>query len=275
MLLAQGCQKKPYSQATPDDVIKSAQQMIEKGEARKLERLIYAENPEMRKVIQRMGRLFGSLGELAVQVNTSFPKEVEQLKGSASSGGLARLMGEFSNQRRRRPNLMEEPSAEDPFAEAFKQVLVDPYGWLRDNTGRLTTTPIDDNTVALLWDGKPMLAPLGMIMRKDKGEWFLVLPTNIPVVAQLMPRTSDEYRIIEKLVVVIDNAVKDLTKDIKSGKIPDLTEASRAAGQKALAPAALVMIAYGNMMEQRKNAAQAAPAAASAKPQTTAPAGPK
>lgn len=255
-LLLGGCQKKPYSQATPDDVIKSAQKMIEKGEAKKLEQLIYAENPEMRKVILRMGRMFGSLAELAKAVNAKFPQEVEELKKSASSGGVSKLIGEFNQQRRRVGN----PGGQEPgdiFGDVLKQVMVDPYGWLKDNTGRLTTVPVDDNTAALMWDGKPLLAPIGVIMRRDQGKWYLVLPTNLPILAQYLPRTPPEYYVFERLIVVLDNAIKDLAKDINAGKLPDLNQTSRAAGEKAFIPTAMVMIAYSNMIDQRKKDAAA------------------
>ncbi len=250
-----GCDRKGYSQATPEDVIKSARAMVEKGEARKLEQLIYADSPEMRQLIKRVGKLCGSLGQLALQINTSFPKEVEEIKKNANSGGVAQLMGEFSNQRNRRMNPIDEPPANDPFADALKTILADPYGWLRDNSGRLTTIAVDDNTAALMWDGKPMLAPIGMIMKRDQGKWYLVLPTNLPMVSQFMPRTPDEYRVMEMLVASLDNALKDVTKDIQTGKLADLTETARATGEKAFPPVAMVMISYSKVLEARKNAA--------------------
>jgi hypothetical protein len=46
-LLLTACGDRGYSQKSPDEVLKTAKLMVERGEARKLSNLFYAENEEM------------------------------------------------------------------------------------------------------------------------------------------------------------------------------------------------------------------------------------
>lgn len=81
---AAGCRRSSgYSQATPDDVIKSAKLMVEKGDARRLSDLIYADTPEMRAILDQLGGLLASVQDLAVTIEKQFPAEVAKVKAEA------------------------------------------------------------------------------------------------------------------------------------------------------------------------------------------------
>ena len=65
--LAAGCDRPTvYSQETPDDVIRSAAEMIRNGETQRLPDLIAADNDEMRRMLNRLGVLFGNMQQLSL-----------------------------------------------------------------------------------------------------------------------------------------------------------------------------------------------------------------
>ena len=62
--LSGGVRSVSYSQQTPDDVLRSAVAMIKSGQTRKLTNLIYADSPDMRGVLNQLGRLLESMHRL-------------------------------------------------------------------------------------------------------------------------------------------------------------------------------------------------------------------
>lgn len=259
-----GCRREPsYSQASPDAVIQSAKLMVKHGRADRLTDLLYAENADMRGVYQRLGVMLRSVQKLALTLNEKFPKEVEELRikaeKAAKEGRAGSLFGRLTGEARRsarRSVTGERLNPGEAMDTAFKQVLTDPYGWLDEQSSQLTTTPISDELAALMWNGKPVLPPIGLVLKKDGEKWYLVLPTNLPGVSGFMPRTKDEYAIWGSLIRTLDNAVVELEKDVRSGKARSLDEVSTKAGEKAFVPAALALLAYNRAVEVRKEEAR-------------------
>ncbi|MEC9372335.1 MAG: hypothetical protein VYC34_00755, partial [Planctomycetota bacterium] len=137
------------------------------------------------------------------------------------------------------------------------RILADPFGWLQRARDRITTIQTADNIAAVLIDNKPAFG-LGLTMRlDDNGKWAIALPLNLPVVARYTPRNHDEWSIVASIIQVIDNALKDLTTDIKQGDCRTLAEASELAGEKAVSPMFIAIIAYNRAMEARERAASA------------------
>ena len=62
------------------------------------------------------------------------------------------------------------------FDNALKEPFADPYGWIAKSEGRLTVQTIADDRAAIMWDKKPVFG-VGLMMRLDKGKWFVELPT--------------------------------------------------------------------------------------------------
>lgn len=264
VMMVAGCRREPaYSQATPDDVVQSAKLMVKNGRADRLSDLIYAENADMRALYQKLGRLMRSAQRLAVTLNEKFPKEVAELRAKAEkaakegkgSGLLGRLTGE-ARRSARRAATGERPNQGDAMDSAFKQILTDPYAWLDEHSSKLSTLPVNDDMASVLWDNKPVLPPLGLVMKKDAGKWYLVLPTNLPGVSSIMPKTKDEFAIWGSLIRTFDNAFIELDRDVRSGKTRSVDDVARAAGEKAFVPAAIGFIAYGRAVEIRKEEAR-------------------
>lgn len=260
-----------YSQSSPDAVVRSARLMVERGDAERLPDLLYADSKDMRALYRRLGMLLGNMEGLARAIQEKFPAEVEALlrraEEAAASGQGASLLAQMvggGRQRARRggdePGPAAGENARNAFDDALKQVFADPYGWLRRGQERLSTTLMTDDTAAILWDGKPLLAPIGMTMRLERGKWYAVPPLNVPGASRFLPQSREEYAIWASLIKVVDNVVLDLTADVESGRARSLDELSERAGEKIFIPAMLVFVAYGKAMDAREDAARAAPA---------------
>lgn len=275
-----GCRERPqYDQSSPEAVLASAKKMVVKGDARMLSGLINADRPEMRAIWDRFGYFLGDVEDLALQLNKSFPKEIEELRQKARDGAesgaaselLAQITGRSGGNRRRggggrdrseRSDLERDPRT--AMNDAIRHVLADPFGWLSENSSRLSVVTVNDEMSALLWDQKPVFPPVGLIIQKSAtdGKWYLVLPTHLPPMSELMPRTEDEYAIWTELVDVFRNVVIELRKDVAAGKFQDLEGVSRAMGERAFIPMAMIGIAYSKAMEERREADRAAREAA-------------
>lgn len=257
------CDRAPaYSQATPNDVIRSAAQMVKDNRADLLPSLLYAENDEMRRLYRAMGTFLKHTQDLAQSIQQKFPEEVAKLKKqgeeAAKKGQATTLFGQIAQAQSRARRGPPDKSQQDAFNAALKRIFVDPYGSLDDGVDHLSTTPINDDVVAIMVDGKPMLAPLGLTMRRvktdDREVWAVVPPLNIPGVANFVPKSKEEFQIWGSLIKTFDNVVVDLTKDVKSGAMKSLDDVSKKAGEKAFIPAAMTVFAYTQAMEARKKA---------------------
>ncbi len=271
LALAGGCSR--YPQDTPSTTLASARKMVQEGHAEKLQSLLYTDSPGFRRVLQRVGVLFGHVQDLGRTINQKFPGEVAELRkeaedaarnGDASSAIGRIVMGELGGRRRAGPRT-DPKEARASLDRFFKELFADPYGWLERSGDRLSAVTIADDTAAVLWDGNPIFPPIGLSMQEEGGKWYFMLPTNLPGVSNIMPRDDTEFDIWIKLVTVIDKVVLDLDKDVRSGKVKDLRALSESAGEKAFIPMAIGVLAYSKAVEAREKAAgqpTAAPAPA-------------
>ena len=77
----------------------------------------------------------------------------------------------------------------------------------------------------------------------------------MPGVSSVMPKTDKEFQIWGSLITVFDKAVIDLTKEVKAGHIHSLEDLSHKAGEMALPPAMIVMLAFGELEQAKKKEA--------------------
>jgi len=248
--------KRAYDRSSPDAILSAARGMVITGEAERLGELLYADSDGMRELYARLGSVLGHLQDLALAINDRFPDEVAKIKAeaetAAKSGRAFSLLQELNPARRTRPRA---PAGEDGerFSRIIQAIAADPYAWLTDAEGRLTYTPIDDERMAVLWDKKPVLPPLGLVLQETQGQWSVVLPlANLPMISRYLPQTPDEYSIWASLIQMVDNVVIDLEADVRTGKLQSLDALARRAGEKAVVPMGMGMIAYGKAMEERR-----------------------
>lgn len=274
MIAATACSRSDgYSQESPDALLKTAVLMVEQGRADRLTTLIYAENEDWKMLLRRLGVTLGHLQELGTTLQASFPKEIADLKAQAevaakkgqTTGLLQQLTGGKSPFQRRgkaaAPSREEQKRQQDSINAAIRRLFADPYAFLRESSGHLSTVPVTDDLAAVLWDGQAVLPPIGISMKREtvKGgdRWYFVLPTNLPFLANYMPRTKDEFKVFGSLIATLDNVVVDLTRDVREKKVASLNEAANKAGEKVLIPAAMVFYAYNKAVEARAKQAPA------------------
>lgn len=277
-----------YPQDSPDAVLAAARRMVQEQRADLLPDLIYAESPDMRKLLNQLGQTLGSLQDLALAVQKAYPEEIAKLKAEAeeaarkgeASSFIQRMAAQAAPQRGRRGRRGQgveikvgtaAAGDEDPrklFDNAAKELFADPYGWLTKTEERLTVQKIADDSACLMWDGKPALG-VGIMMKEEKGKWYIVLPTTMPGVGNILPKSPETWEIMGGLVQVFDNTLTDLTADVRKGRCPRLEDLASKAGEKAFLPAVLVIFAYGQALEAEKKEQKAKAAAAA----PTAPTG--
>ena len=265
------CHDSEWDQSTPEATIATARRAVEKGRASQLSRLVYPETPEMNELLRKLGVLLGNLQKLATQINASFPGEVAKLKERAAksveSGEAAGVLGQIAQEatggaRRRRgptggnaPNFEGEEKRQRVLQDALESLFADPYAYLRESEKRLTAAYATDDMVSLRWDDKPILPPIGLqLKRGTDGKWYFKLPTGLPGFSQVLPKTAREWRIAEYAVVVVNNTIVDLRKDIEAKRITSIEQLSQAAGEKTVPPMILIFAAYSKAMEERKKA---------------------
>jgi hypothetical protein len=245
--------QRSYPQDSPDALLSSARQMVADGRADRLPELVWTGEPEMRRVLKRLGRLLGNLQTLGETIHEAFPEEIADVQrraaDAAARGEGASVVAQLlTGQARRRE---AGSGMEERLNAALRELFADPYGWLARSEGRLTHEYVTDDIVGLTWDGRGVI---GLQLVERDGKWYLDSPTNLPMARQFFPADVDAYRIMESLVATLDNAVRDLDREVKSGEIRSLAALASEAGEKAAPMFIFGVIAYGKFLEEREKA---------------------
>lgn len=237
-----------YSQETPEDLVRSAITMIRRGEASRLDDLIYAEDERMRAALVRLGDLLGRMQQLGSAVQKRFPEEVAALRTRAEEAVKDGRAGQLVLSLGGRPSRENEQQMQS-MATA---ILADPYGWMDRNADRFGAMLLSEDLAVLTIDGQPALQPIGVPLRRDGGKWYFALPMNVPGVSRAMPRTDAEWAIIGYAMRTLDRAVGELTEDVRSGRIGSIKALQDELGDKLMGPGLMVFIAYNRELDVRR-----------------------
>lgn len=281
-----GCSREDINQDSPEATILAARQLVETQQAEKLPKLIYAESDDLRKLYNTLGRMLGHAEELAVELQKRFPEDMKELatraEQQAKEGKPTTLLGQIARQAQRsnpiggnrRRQGPPSPADRQAFNDALTRFFADPYAFLRESEGRLTTVPMTDDLVALQWDKKMILPPIGMVMQRgEDGKWYFVLPTSMGGVRDFMPKTKEQFEIAGGLVAVLDKVVVDLRDEVRGGQLTTLESVSRRAGEMTFLPAVLTFYAYTKLRDEQRKAEAAATAPTQAATTSPAPGG--
>ncbi|MBX3323608.1 MAG: hypothetical protein KF757_11520 [Phycisphaeraceae bacterium] len=243
-----GCSKPPtsYSRNSPEAVLESAALMIQNGEAKRLTELIYAENVQMRSLLNQIGLTFGSMADLADALQDKFPNEIEEVRKQIEADGGLNLIGQLAGPqtRGRRGPPVGGSNDSNRFQNLGKQIFADPYGWLTRNNDKLDVIYIADDTYGVMYDNKPLLQPWGVLIQKQTDGWYLMLPTNLPGAREFMPKSDDEFMIWGSLFKTLENGINDMTRDVNTGRTTSMNQLGQSAVEKFAIPAVMVMFAY-------------------------------
>ncbi|MEN0021117.1 MAG: hypothetical protein AAF747_09570 [Planctomycetota bacterium] len=249
-----------YELDTPDAVLQAAKSMVAANQAERLHELIAAPDDGSRMVLMEIGRLFGHIQDLGNAAALAYPDEIRQLReralASAENGEASSALSAFVTGRSFDARGMD---MRERFDDAITQLMTDPYSWLESAEERLDFQYIVDGQVAVTWDGRGVLQPLGLIVEEQAdGQWRVLLPTESPSIARFrwvanyLPQTEEEFKIWASLVRVFDNLVVDLIAGVESGKYRTLATMTEAAIEGSVVPAAMVFYAYNQAVEARQ-----------------------
>lgn len=254
LCLVVGCgRKRTYSQATPEDVVKSAVEMVKANDAGQLPNLVYAESEEMRGLMNRVGVLFQHLQELSQAASKRWPEEFAQMQADAlksateKTPGLLSMMAQGGG-RRSGGGAGQNP---DQIRDMFNAVLADPYGWIDRNASRLSAIKTTDDLGAVLVDGEPAIPVIGLPLRMEGDKWYVALPTNMPPISSVWPRTKQQWAILGSFIQVLDNTVVSLTEAVESGQVGSMKQLLDRFQEKAMFPAMIAFGAYGKELDVR------------------------
>ncbi len=239
-----GCDRpNVYSQETPETTLEAAVSMVREGEAARLTELIYADSDRMRLTLDRAGVLFRNLEGLAEAVSDGIDVDGDRVRESATAG-LAD--GSFFDM------MQFQMSEEDRtgMSEFVGRFLANPYDFLDESAGRLSTMLVTDDSAVVLLDDKPIFPPVGLSMRRVDGRWYIALPTHMA--ARFMPVTDDQWQIIDSVIAVFDRTVVETTGEVRSGRVRSLESLGDRAADKLLMPGALAVAAYAREIEVRE-----------------------
>lgn len=257
---AVGCSRGPEpfegDQTTPEAVIATAQRMVVEDRADLLPSLIWDRgDPNTRLLLDGVGQLFGTLQSLTRTLAETFPSDIARVQNdaveAAKEGRSSSRLAAFLTGRQRARSQLQ--NSDDPLNDFAQQLMGDPYGWLERNADRLGTVPISGRLVALTWDSRPVAPPVGVVLElQEDGNWYITPPFHLPPLNRFMPRTDEETQIWLSLLAVINNALADVERDVKNGKLRSLERAAEEFGKKVIMPVALVGFAMGKAIENRE-----------------------
>lgn len=297
-LWAAGCDRAPtsYDMSSPERALDAAHEMVVAGEADRLSELIFAEDEQMRSLLNQAGRLLGALQDLGDAAQARFPEAIEAYKaeaklaaeeGRASSwatwigrGAATGGSRTFGVDRIQRDDLKldtgagpSRSSAANPLAGVqmdesqrrifntlAKQIFADPYGWLAEGRDRLGTVYVTDERSMLTWDGTVLFPPFGLVLVRDGDAYRLEIPWNLPVLRTIRPRDENEYFVFGSMLKTMENVVRDLEAGVNRGEVRNLTDLADEAVEKAAIPMVMVFLAYGNLIQEREREARRAAA---------------
>lgn len=266
--------EKHYETDMPEAVVASAGQMIRDHRADRLVELIEAVPPDeagterdrrMRDLLIGLGRVLAAAQDLHAAVELAMPDELDrlarELEQAEARGETTSLLATLMPQRQRGrrgsgPMNNETPERREARERAFARILADPFGKLDDavteNIDRVGIAEVGADVVAVTWDGRPVLPPFGLTMRRHEEGWRVVPPTSLPMVRRFMPETEAEFQVWGSLMATVEALLDDLRRDVQSGQIDSMRELSRRAVEDAVIPVGMVMVALGKADEEDK-----------------------
>ncbi|MEO1717776.1 MAG: hypothetical protein AAFR76_11760 [Planctomycetota bacterium] len=249
-----------YSHGTPEELVEAFATMVEEGDVDRIPELIWAEDEAMRQTLAQLGALLAEMRLLGLSVNDAFPGEVDRLRReaeeAAARGEATSLLGRLGQSAMPgRGNRGRRPGGQgDSINLAIRALLASPYETLDEARDRLTVLEINEGLGGLMWDGQMVLPPFGMSAKQDlldggSGDWYIVLPLDLPFVSRYRPRTEQQWFIAGALMQAWRNAAVDIREGIESGSIGSLSEATSELGATVGVPTAMIAVAYSKQLE--------------------------
>ncbi|MBX3390548.1 MAG: hypothetical protein KF691_13950 [Phycisphaeraceae bacterium] len=251
VIVLASCSRDPgYSQASPEATIATAKQMVKDGKAGLLVKLIHSDDENMRRCLNRLGHTLAHLQDLAMELNRAFPEEVRKLREEAASqtanSGLSGLARTFTGGR---ATSRRDGSPADAMNSSLTRLFASPFEALEEESANLTALQLDQETSSLLYKGGPIIPAVPILLKQDPKDkrWYFVLPIDLPILNGYFFKTPEAWRTYTGLIATLDNIVKDLTQDVRDGKLKSLNDTARVAGEKAFTSLPFAIIAIDRL----------------------------
>ena len=245
---------------TPERMLESIEGLVETGKAGRIAELIELTPPgasdedaaRWAALRVRLGRVLQASWELGEAVREAYPDEVAAL-GEDGGGSLAGLFGGMGQRRRGG----SEAGGMERVSAALKGVLADPYGSLREGADRVSFTDLADDEVAVLWDGRAVLAPVGLTAKRGQdGVWRVVMPTSVGPMAGLMPDNEAEFAVFASILATLEKLLVELEADVRAGRFSSIDQMADAAVQRAVIPVGMAMAALETSRRAERRGAE-------------------
>jgi len=245
-----GCERPPeqYSRSSPEAVVDSAILMVQRSEAERLTELVYAENIQMRALLNQIGLTLGAMEKLADAIKEKFPEELAAMRARIEADGGKSIIEQLIGSAQGSP--FDGPGGGEMFREVAMQIFADPYGWIENHGDKLDVIYLADDTYGVMYDGKVLLQPWGLLVKQQTDGWYLMLPTNLPGARQILPDTDDEYMLWGSMFKTVENGVMDMTNDVRKGRTTSMNQLGQSAIEKFAIPAVMVAYAYAKYAEE-------------------------
>lgn len=248
VLIGCGRPQQEYSRNSPEAVVDSAILMVQRAEAERLTELVYAENIQMRALLNQIGLTLGAMEKLADAIKEKFPEELAAMRARIEADGGKSLLEQIVGGAQDSP--FDGPQGGEAFREIAMQIFADPYGWIELHGDKLDVIYLADDTYGVMYAGEVLLQPWGLLIKQQEDGWYLMLPTNLPGARRILPDTEDEFMIWGSMFKTIENGVLDMTNDVRKGRTTSMNQLGSSALEKFAIPAVMVGYAYAKYAEE-------------------------
>lgn len=227
---------------TPEATLDTAMRLVEEGRLERLPALLhldarpvrYADGVTEASAIEDVrGKLSDMLGQLARvsrKLKERYPKDFE------SEGDAIRRMSRGGD-----------------FGARVSEVIVDPFGFLREQRDRLAAEDLGDGTAALSLDDEPVAGGL-VSMVETGGGWRFTVPIELARASEFWPESRHEWAVIASMMLAIENSLDEFEQEIDAGSFRDLDHAGERVGRLLGESVVVQSIIYATMKRSGKGA---------------------
>lgn len=231
---------------TPEATLDTALRLVEEGRIGRLPGLIHL---EARPIVYADGVTEASAIE---DVRGKLSDMLEQL--ARVSGKLRdRFPGDFSAESDALDSIAERAGEFGDFGGMVSEVLVDPFGFLREQRDRLEAFDLGDGTAAISIDDEPVVGGFVSMVETDEG-WRFTVPVEIARASEWWPDSRHEWAVIASMMLAVENALADFEREIDEDGFRDLDHAGERAGRLLGESVVVQSIIYASMKESDEGA---------------------
>ena len=139
------------------------------------------------------------------------------------------------------------------FGSRVSEVVLDPFGFLREQRDRLTAEDLGDGTAAFSLDDEPVAGGLVSMVETDEG-WRFTVPIELARASEFWPESRHEWAVIASMMLAIENSLDEFEQQIDAGDFRDLDHAGERVGRLLGESVVVQSVIYATMKRSGKGA---------------------